>query len=403
MDFKILVLGTDINTYTMVRCAHELYNKKIDVIGKTPMTFTNLSKICNIVYEPNLQDNEEFKKILKQYAIKNKNNKIILIGTNDHYIRLITKNKKFLEKYFIFNYPEYEIVEDFLDKDKFYKKYSKYFDMPKTFIYSCSNKKLKLDDFTYPIILKPSNGDKYFDLNFEGQNKVYKVNTIEELKYEINKIEKAGYDDTLIIQEFIPGDDSMLFDSMFYVDSNSRATNATFGQIGLQEHTKTGVGNLTVILNGYSEIGNYDELVEKSKKFLEDIKYTGFAEFDFKYDIRDNKYKLLEINPRQARSSYYFAKSSKNLVECLIDDLIYNKSYKFKLSKKRVVMSFVPKSVVYSNIKNEKLLKEIKKTIKKDGYCNALKYKKDNILKRKKWLLLRDINYIKKYKNKNWW
>lgn len=403
MEFRILILGSDINAYTIARTYHEKYNKTVDLIGKIPLFFTSSSKFCNIVYEKNLQDNKVFVNTLNTYAKKHKNEKIILIGTNDHYINLIVENESKLNKNFLFNYPSKEITSSFLDKAIFYEKFSKYFDMPKTFIYSYENKKLNLKGMMYPMVIKPADGHEYYSLDFEGQNKVFKVDDEKSLKSVIGLLEKHGYKGKLIIQEFIPGDDSHLFDSMFYVNSKGKAENATFAQIGLQEHTKTGVGNCTVLLNGFSQFGEYDSLVKKLKTFLEEINYTGFAEFDFKYDERDKKYKLFEINPRQARCSYYFSVAAKNLVECLVDDLIKNKDEEFKLSKEKVLLSFVPNSIIYSEIKNKILLSEIKKAIKNKKRYSSLYYKKDNGFKRKAGLLIKEINYKRKYSNKNWW
>ena len=401
-NIKVLIIGTDINAYYMARCYHELTGRKADLIGKANMAFTSVSKITNIQIEDNLWDNDTFVKVLLNYAEKNKNSRILLIGTNDNYVKLISENKKILEKYYIFNYPDIEIVNNLLIKEKFYTKYKDMgLDMPLTYFYKCNQndniENVKKYFKEYPIIIKPSDGVEYHHLD-EVLDKVYKVYNDEKLEDVIKKIENAGYNNTLIIQEFIPGDDSALFDSLFYVGKDKEAKLATFAQIGLQEHTPTGIGNCTVLVNGFDEHGYKEEIVYKLKEFIEKIGYQGFAEFDIKYDKRDNKYKVLEINPRQSRSGYYMAACGYNLVETLINDLIQNKEMTFKIIKEKYVLSFVPKKVINKYIENKKLKKEINILIKNKKLINPLKYKKDMSLGRIKYMFLRDRNYIKKYK-----
>lgn len=401
-NIKVLIIGTDINAYYMSRCYHELTGQKADLIGKANMAFTSVSKITNIQIEPNLWDNDTFVKVLLDYAEKNKNKKILLIGTNDNYVKLISENKKILEKYYIFNYPDIEIVNNLLIKENFYTKYNNMgLDMPLTYFYKCNQndslEKVKEYFKEYPIIIKPSDGVEYHHLE-EVLDKVYKVYNEKKLEEVIKKIEKAGYNNTLIIQEFIPGDDSALFDSLFYVGKDKKAKLATFAQIGLQEHTPTGIGNCTVLVNGFDEHGYKEELIYKLKEFIEKIGYQGFAEFDIKYDERDNKYKVLEINPRQSRSGYYMAACGYNLVETLINDLIKNKKMEFKIIKEKYVLSFVPKKIINKYIENKNLKKEINNLIKNKKIINPLKYKKDMNFNRLKYMFLRDRNYMKKYR-----
>jgi len=400
MDINVLILGTDMNAYTMARCYHELYNKKADIIGRGEIKATSLSKICNITYIEDFMEEKNFKKVLSKYGKKHK--RTLLIGTNDELIRLMAENSTYLKEWYEFNIPTLSIVNDFLNKDSFYDTYSHVLDIPKTYIYSCIEKKLEID-FLFPVVLKPGHGVNYFKNKFEGQNKVYKIETEEKLLEIIKVIEESGYKDTLIIQEFIPGDDSCLHDCIVYLNADGKMQLATFAQIGLQEHTKTGVGNCTLLVSGYSQYGIPEELIYKIKDFMESIHYTGFAEFDFKYDQRDKKFKLFEINPRQARCSYYLTASGHNLIKYLVDDLYLNKKKKFKIEKKQIVLSFVPKTVINSNLENKKLKDKINKLIKDKHFYDPLDYKKDNSLKRKIYLFLRDINFIKKYNNKNWW
>ena len=398
-DIKVLIIGTDINAYYMSRCYHELTGKKADTIGNRAIPYTNIS---NPIIIKDFNNKENFKKALVEYGKKNKEYKILLIATSDKYVKMVSEEKSLLEKYYVFNYPDINIVNNLLIKENFYDIYKNMgIDMPKTLIYTCSGdekiNKIKKHFKEYPIIIKPSDGVEYHNLEVT-LDKVYKAKNEKEVEEIISKIKNAGYKSNLIIQEFIPGDDSALFDSIFYVGKNKKAQIATFAQIGLQERTPTGIGNCTVLVNGYDEHGYKEELIYKLKEFLEKIGYQGFAEFDMKYDIRDNKYKILEINPRQSRSGYYVAATGNNLIEYLIEDTIFNKEKEFKIIKDKLVLSFVPNRIISKYVKNNKLKKEIKNIIKNKKIINPLKYKKDKSLKRKLYLLYRDFNYLKKYK-----
>lgn len=399
-NIKVLIMGTDINAYYMSRCYHELTGKKADIIGNRAMPYTNIS---NSIIVPNFNNKENFKKALIEYGEKNRKYTILLIATSDLYVKLVAEEKSLLEKYYVFNYPDIELVNNLLVKEKFYNIYQDMgLDMPKTFIFPCNQNKdineIKEYFKEYPLIIKPSDGVEYHNLEDTSLAKVYKAHTEEELEKIIKKIEKAGYNKNLIIQEFIPGDDSALFDSIFYVGKDKKAKLATFAQIGLQEHTPTGIGNCTVLVNGFDEHGYKEEIIDRLKEFIEKIGYQGFAEFDMKYDARDGKYKVLEINPRQSRSGYYLTACGYNLIKYLIDDLIYDKKIDFKIIKEKYVLSFVPKTVIKKYIKNEKLKKEINRLIKNKKIVNPIDYKKDKNIKRKLYIFYRNLNYIKKYK-----
>ena len=161
------------------------------------------------------------------------------------------------------------------------------------------------------------------------------------------------------------------------------------------------VGNAAVLINGFNQYGDNSEMIQNIKKFMEDIGYQGFAEFDMKYDYRDKKFKVLEINARQGRCSYYISPLGYNLVKVLADDLIYNKEMDFKVIDEEVVLSFVPKGVMKKYIVND-VFKKKALSLWKKGVVNPLKYKKDTDFKRKLLLLRRHIDYYKEYKNGVW-
>lgn len=406
-DFNVLILGSDFNAYYMARCYHELYNEKVNVISKRAIGVVSYSKIVNFKEVPDFETPEGFVRTLNEYAEKREESKIILIGTSDELVRLIIENKSKLDAKYVHNYPSLELLNQILVKDTFYQNFAECeFEIPKTYIYPCGvNEKIdeeKVEKLMYPLIVKPGNNIEYHNHKFEGMYKVFKVFSREEFQDVINKIEASGYKSNLVIQEFIPGDDCALFDSVFYCSKDKKVQLITLAQIGLQERNPGGIGNCTLLVNGFSEHGYDEKIVEPLKKFMERIGYQGFAEFDLKYDYRDKKYKVLEINPRQARCSYYLAAGGHNLIQYLVDDLIYNKEKECTLMKDKVALSFVPKSVVKKYVTSEPLRKEALELAKQKRMVNPLKYKKDRSIKRRLYLIMKDLNYKKKYKKLTW-
>lgn len=407
LDFNVLILGSDFNAYYMARCYHELYNQKVNVISKKAIGVVSYSKIVNFTEVEDFENPEVFVKTLNEYASQRQENKILLIGTSDELVRLIIENQDKIDDKYVHNYPNLEILDKTLVKDTFYQTFENCeFEIPKTYIYPCGvNEKLdeeKIEKLMYPLIVKPGNNIEYHNHKFEGMYKVYKVFSREELQDVINKVEASGYKSNLVIQEFIPGDDCALFDSIFYCGKNKKVQLMTLAQIGLQERNPGGIGNCTVLVNGFNEHGYDEKIVEPLKTFMERIGYQGFAEFDLKYDNRDGKYKVLEINPRQARSSYYLAAAGHNLIQYLVDDLIYNKEKESTLMKDRVALSFVPKSVIKKYVTSEPLRTEALKLLKEGKLVNPLKYKKDKSIKRNLYLIMKDISYKRKYKKLTW-
>jgi len=407
MNFEVVILGSDINAYYMARCCHEAYNKKAHLIAKEPMNFTRLSNILTIEYHKDLWNKDVFLSAINNYADKNKDKTLLLIPSNDFYVRLLVENKKKISRNCVFHAISEKLLNNLLVKDNFYTVFeNSELDLPRTYILDCSNSKnitkKEISKFLFPIIVKPGDGVEYYKHKFPGQAKVYKLNSFEEVYNTVKTIKNSGYKGKLVIQEFIPGGDDQLFDSIFYCDKNHNVKLVSFAQIGLQEHTHTGVGNCTVLVNGYNEHGDYKDQIEKMKKFLEKQKYCGFAEFDLKYDSRDDKYKVFEINPRQARSSYYLCACGFNLVKYLVDDLILDKNLEFNIIDKKMALSFVPMSVINKYVTNKNLKSEIKRLKRKKQFVDPLDYKKDNNFKRKLWLIIRKFNYLKKYKNSEW-
>lgn len=402
MDFEVLILGTDPNAYYMARCCYEAYHKKAYLIGTKRLAFTKFSNILNVSYEPNMWDEKVFLNILNDFQKQHEGKKIVLISTNETYVEFISKNKEKINDAYVYNYPSVDVIKSLTNKEKFYKTYeNSNLLFPKTMYFDCVRSKLKFDNFTYPIIVKPANVVEYNHIDFEGKNKIYKIETEEELIEVVENIKKSGYKDKLIIQEFIPGDDSNLFDSVVYVNSKGKVEFLTFAQIGLQERTKSMVGNAAVLINGFNTTnGSVLKQAKEIKKFMESINYNGFAEIDMKYDSRDNTFKVLEINARQGRSSYYVAALGHNLVKTIVDDCLYNEQHKYEFLDNQVLLSFVPKGIVKKYIKNKEFKKQTLKMWR--NVVKPMDAPLDRNFKRFLMLRKRWLHYYTEYKNSYW-
>lgn len=81
--------------------------------------------------------------------------------------------------------------------------------------------------------------------------------------------------------------------------------------------------------------------------FLDSIGYIGFANFDMKYDDRDGRYKLFEMNPRQGRSSYFSTAAGGNLAQVLAEDVIFGREVPLTVADREVLWTILPNRVLF--------------------------------------------------------
>ena len=393
-EFIPVMFGSDINTYSMSRAFHEAYNVKSIVIGRALSGPSCNSKIVDFIYDKDIEDGEVLVKRLNAIADQNPKKTIIAVGCGDSYVALLSQNKGRYRKNVVAAYIDYDLMETLIKKEEFYKMCDIYgLDYADTFIH---RKEMGHDfelSFGAPYILKPSDSVQYWEYPFPGQKKVYKLNTREELDRTIDEIYGAGYHDSLIIQDFIPGNDSYMRVLTAYSNRKAEVKLMCLGHVLLEEHTPHGIGNHAVILNEYNE-----ELMLKMKKFLEAIDYIGFSNFDIKYDERDGKYKVFEINLRQGRSNFYVTGSGYNLAKCLVEEYVEHKDSPLTLATNKHLWMVVPKRVACKYVGNDKAVAEMLETRKKNGYVNPLFYKGDLGRKRLKFVMRNYLSHYIKYK-----
>ncbi|WP_312355223.1 carboxylate--amine ligase [Aminipila sp.] len=392
--FIPLLFAGDINVYSVARAFHEEYGIKPFVYGKYPTGPCYKSKIMHYSANPRADEQDTFLELVLGFANDHKDQEILLVGCGDSYVQLISANKDRLPENVIAPYIPIDMMNNLIHKEKFYDMCEKAgVDYPNTFVHK---KELGHDfrlPFEAPFIIKPSNGIEYWRNPFATQKKVYKADTRQELDEILDDIYGAGYEDSIIIQDFIPGDDTFMRVLTNYSDKNGKVKMMCLGHVLLEEHTPHGIGNHAVIIT------EHNETVEAQfKQLLESMTYIGFSNFDIKYDTRDGKYKVFEINTRQGRSNFYVTGAGANVAKCLVEDYIEDKPMEENFVRRKNLWLVVPKKVAFTYIKPEEYKKEMKELFAAGKWVNPLYYAVDNGLGRRLKLFKSQMGHYVKFK-----
>jgi D-aspartate ligase len=398
-DFTVILLGSDFNAYGMARSLYEKYRKPVKAYAEKMLAPTRFTKIVDLTLIDGFSEDpkwiEAMRELKKEYAQHTE--PVILIGCGDGYAELISKHKNELTDVFVCPYVDYDLIKSLNSKENFYKLCEKYdLPYPKTKIISKvdfeSNRQIK-QPFGYPVALKPTNSVEWLDVHFEGRKKAFIINSEDEFHDIVKKIYTNGYQSDLILQDFIPGDDSNMRTLNAYVDKNHQVKMMCLGHPLLEDPSPSSIGNYVAILPEYNVA-----LYSMIKDFLEKIKFVGYANFDMKYDARDNTFKLFEINLRQGRSSFFVSLNGYNLADWVVRDYVFNDLedkqtiFANRDHDSRYLWLGVDKKVFKTYAKDNADKEFALKLIKKGQVGTTFWYNRDYNLKR--WILKIWMNHI---------
>ena len=391
-EFIPVILGGDINTYSVARAFYEEYKVKSYVFGKFNTGPSYQSRFTEYEGKLEIDQDDYFVKRMNRFAEEHKDKKILMVGCGDSYVALASRHRNEFPSNVIVPYIDFELMDQLQHKELFYGLCEKHgIDYPKTIIH---RKEMGFNfpcEFSYPVIVKPSNSIAYWEHPFETQNKVYKLDSREEMEKVLHQIYDAGYDDAVIIQDMVPGNDEDLRVLTSYSDRNGKVKMMCLGHVLLEEHTPHGLGNHAVIITEYEK-----ELMERARNLLEDLNYKGFSNFDIKYDSRDGSYRFFEINTRQGRSNYYVTGSGFNVARYFVEDYIYNTELEYDDRFRENLWLTVPERVAFKYVKQPENISEMKRLISEGKVVNPVFKRGD--MKFMRFLRMMK-NHIKQYSN----
>jgi len=395
-SFQPLLFGGDINVYSVARAFHEAYGVRIIAFGKFvsfPCAYSSI-----IDYRPCLEneDPEVFLQNVKNVAAECPDRTVLVIGCGDSYVKLAAHLKDQFPSNVKCNYISGELMDRLTDKEQFYALCDQYgVAHPLTFVYD----KSMGHDFTLPwgppYVAKPADGVAYWATGHNELKKVYICQSWEELLAALDEVYAAGYPCKMILQEFIPGDDSYMRVLTNYSDTHGRVKLMCLGHVLLEEHSPHGIGNHAVIITEYDQ-----KLCDSLRQMLEDLGYVGFSNFDIKLDRRDGKYKVFEINCRQGRSNYYVTGSGHNIARYLVGDLVEGKDLPLTVVESRSLWRMLPRRLAFKFIP-KRYHQEMRALIRAGADHHSLVCPADASLRRRLRVCKNHLGNIKRFDQYN--
>lgn len=239
----------------------------------------------------------------------------LIIPTSDLQVRTVSENKSQLEQYFKVSTDSWENVEVFFNKTFTYKMACELsIDIPMTW-FPQSLEDVKKKAYVFPCIIKPAVVQDFYR---ETHKKVFFCQNRDELISNYVKSLEIIPKDEIIIQDIIPGSSENQYSACFTYDKTRPIVQMVARR---KRQHPIDFGNATT----FAETVDNTHLIPIARKLLDRIGYKGICEVEFKYDIRDNKFKLLEVNPRTWKWHSIAEKSGSPFLLSLYD-LLYTGS-----------------------------------------------------------------------------
>ena len=396
LNFQPLLFGGDINVYSVARAFHEAYGVRSIAFGKYPSFPCHGSAILDYRVCPDNESADAFRRNVRAVAQEFPDKTVLLLGCGDSYVQLCAHLKDQFPRNVVAPYIDGALLDRLINKEHFYELCDQHgIDHPATVVYHKGMGHAFELPFDGPFVVKPAESDTYWKHPFPTQKKAYILQTREEVDTVIDQIYGAGYEDALILQDFIPGDDSFMRVVTNYSGADGKVRLMCVGHVLLEEHSPHGIGNHAVILTDCDE-----ELESKFRDLLESLHFTGFSNFDIKYDQRDGKYKAFEINCRQGRSNYYVTGAGHNIARLVVEDRIEHRELPLLITSNRSLWRMVPRKVAFK-FTPKAYHGEMQELIRAGKDSHSLVYSGDASLKRRLRILKNHIGNIKRFDQYN--
>jgi D-aspartate ligase len=212
----------------------------------------------------------------------------VLYPTRDENVATIAANREALARDFRVPTPALNSVRYLWDKRETYQLAEKLsIPIPRSW-FPRSEADLAEIDMDAPLVLKPAIKEKFF---YATRVKAWCAATRAELIAGFRRAAAIVGEGEVIVQELIPGGGEQQYAYCALYRDGVAVASMT---VRRRRQHPSDFGRAST----YVETIDLPELAEPSLRFLEAAGYYGLVELEFKHDLRDRCYKLLDVNAR---------------------------------------------------------------------------------------------------------
>ncbi len=212
----------------------------------------------------------------------------VLFAGGDAEVKLVAQHHAELAAVFRLTTPAWDTARWAHDKRLTYERAAAVgIDVPRSY-YPKDRDDVAAQDFAYPVILKPTSRDA---TNAFTLAKVWRADDRATLLTLYDRAAAMVGASSIVLQELIPGSGTHQFSYAALWDRGAPVASLVARRT---RQYPIDFGYTSTCVETFEQA----DVEAAAVKFLKSLDYSGLVEIEFKYDSRDRRYKILDVNPR---------------------------------------------------------------------------------------------------------
>ena len=210
----------------------------------------------------------------------------VLIAGTDEWAVFVARHAAVLQPHFRYHALPVDQIDKIASKDGLYRLALEHgLPTPEiTFPRNREHAHMEAARLTYPVMVKPVYSRPHMNLKVVAGDE-------HELLRAYREMEESPEAPNVMFQEYVPGDDSDVWIFNGYFDAASRCL-AAFTGVKLRQHpAHMGIASL-------GELRQNSAVIDSTTRFMRAVGYRGIVDIGYRFDRRDGRYKVLDVNPR---------------------------------------------------------------------------------------------------------